>query len=134
MLVASSACSLPNKVDEAKKCLDFTAPNSKATISGLLTEQIFAGPPNYQSITGGDAEERTFILELPERQCASDGEFIENSTKFDRVQISSSDPGLITVLHAALGHQVTVHGEAFGAHTGHHHAALVMLADQVTAK
>lgn len=134
LLVVLSACSLLNRVDEEERCLDLTAPKAKATLSGLLTVQIFAGPPNYESVAGGDTEERTFILELPKRLCASDGEFIEDSTKFDRVQVSSSDPGLMGVLEAAQGHQVTVHGEAFGAQTGHHHAPLVILADQVTAK
>lgn len=134
LLASYSASSPPKEIDEAAICLDLTSPRATASVSGLLTMRIFAGPPNYESIAGGDAEERTYILELPARLCANDGEFIENSTKFDRVQIGTSDPALIRVLNASIGSQVTVHGEAFGAHTGHHHAPLVILADQVTVR
>ncbi|MBX3484208.1 MAG: DUF4431 domain-containing protein [Phenylobacterium sp.] len=31
-----------------------------------------------------------------------------------------------------MGRTVTVRGKAFGAHTGHHHAPLVPIADRVT--
>ncbi len=101
-------------------------------MSGVLTVQLFAGPPNYESIAKGDAEERAFILELPRRMCANDGEFIAPTVLFDRVHISAADDAILSVLKAAVGRTVTIRGEAFGAHTGHHHAPLVLLADQVT--
>lgn len=116
---------------EPKPCIDLTKADSKATLSGRLTIQLFAGPPNYESIARGDAEERAFILELPERLCATDGTFIGPSTPFDRVHVSASDDVMLGVLKAAVGNTVTVRGEAFGAHTGHHHAPLVLMADQV---
>lgn len=134
LLLALSACSPQGKADEPTRCLDLTAPGAETAISGLLTIQLFAGPPNYESIANGDAEERTFILELPKRICASDGEFIENSTLFDRVQVNASDPALARVLNAGVGQQVTIQGEAFGSHTGHHHAPLVILASKVTVR
>jgi hypothetical protein len=73
-------------------------------------------------------------LELPKRLCANDGEFIGPKTSFDRVHISSYKPALLDVLNAAVGRQVTVQGEAFGAHTGHHRAPLVLFADEVTVR
>ncbi|MBS0505006.1 MAG: hypothetical protein JSS55_14650 [Proteobacteria bacterium] len=67
-------------------------------------------------------EEKALILELPDRMCASDGDFIDDSTKFDRVHVSSNIPALLDALNAAVGRQVTVRGQAFGAHTTHHRA------------
>ncbi|MFP5295862.1 MAG: DUF4431 domain-containing protein [Alphaproteobacteria bacterium] len=118
---------------EPKTCLDLRKAGGQTTLSGVLTVQLFAGPPNYESIAGGDAEERAFILELPRRLCATDGEFISPATSFDRVQVSASDEAVLGVLRAAVGSTVTVRGEAFGAHTGHHHAPLVLMATQATA-
>jgi hypothetical protein len=117
----------------AATCFDLTT-NSKVTVSGLLTVQLFAGPPNYESIEKGDAEERALILELPTRQCAGDGEFIDVATSFDRVHVSSSDPAILNLLKAAIGRNVVLRGEAFGSHTGHHRAPLVLLAEEVSVR
>jgi hypothetical protein len=86
------------------------------------------------SIAKGDAEESAFILELPERLCANDDGFIEPSEPFDRVHLSSYVPELQKVLSAAVGRRVTVRGEAFGAQTGHHHAPLVLFAEEITVR
>jgi hypothetical protein len=115
-----------------KTCIDLTKAGGKAMLSGILTVQLFAGPPNYESIPRGDAEERAFILELPRRLCASHGEFISATTAFDRVHVSASDDAILGVLKAAVGRTVIVRGEAFGAHTERHHAPLVLMADQVS--
>lgn len=114
--------------------MDLRKTDAKATVSGELAVQIFAGPPNYESIAKGDAEEKALILELPRRLCANDGEFIDGTTKFDRVHVSSRIPALLDVLNAAVGRRVTIQGEAFGAHTGHHRAPLVPFAEEVTVR
>jgi hypothetical protein len=132
LLLSASAIARPPV--PASPCLNLVKAHSKATLSGALTIQIFAGPPNYESIAKGDTEERALILELPTRECANDGMFIEPSTKFDRVHLSSSVPAFLKVLNAAVGRKVTVRGEAFGSHTGHHHAPLVLFVEEVTVR
>ena len=134
-LAVLSACA-PSSAEapKADACLDLTKADTSVTISGKLTIQLFAGQPNYESIANGDAEERTFILELPKRMCANDEDFIDPTMPFDRVQVNAGDERLIGVLRAAVGQNVTVTGEAFGSHTGHHHAPLVMLANEVSVK
>lgn len=117
---------------QAPACIDLSLPDAKTTVTGKLSVQTFAGPPNYESIANGDAEERALILELPSRMCASDGEFIDGTTAFDRVHVSSDVPALLDVLNAAVGRRVTIRGEAVGAHTGHHRAPLVLFAEEVT--
>ena len=118
--------------DAQKTCINLTKAGAQATVSGVLTVQLFAGPPNYESIARGDAEERAFIIELPRRLCADDGEFIRPTILFDRVHVSASDEAILGVLKSAVGRTVTVRGQAFGAHTGHHHAPLVLMAEQAT--
>jgi Domain of unknown function (DUF4431) len=116
-------------------CIDVSGAKARIVVSGKLTLQLFAGPPNFESIAKGDAEERTFILELPRRVCAYDGdEFADPNERFDRVHVSSSNPAMMRVLKAAVGRQIVAVGEAFSAHTGHHHAPLVILADRVTVR
>ena len=115
------------------QCLDLKR-SAKISVAGRLVSQLFAGPPNFESIAQGDAEERTLILELPSRICATDGEFIQPNEYFDRIQLSSSDPAILGVLNSAVGHEINVTGEGFGAHTGHHHAPLVMLVEEVSVK
>lgn len=132
LLLVVASCAPEGEINPSSQCIDLKVQNAKAAVSGLLTQQVFAGPPNFQSIAKGDAEELALILEMPQRLCADDGEFIDGSKSFDRIQVSSDDPALINVLNAAVGRQIKVEGEAFGAHTGHHHAPLVLLAEKIT--
>ena len=119
---------------KADRCLDLKKPHATATVSGVLTARLFAGPPDFESVAGGDAMERALILELPRAICADDGEFIDGTTQIDRVQVSSTVPSLLDELNAAVGRQVTLSGEAFGAQSGHHHAPLVLFADKITGR
>ena len=115
-------------------CMNLKKAHATATVSGVLTVQSFPGPPNYESVAKGDANEEALILELPRRTCADDGDNLDSTTMFNRVHVSSLVPALLDVLNAAVGKRVTVHGEAFGAQTGHHHAPLVLFADQVIVR
>lgn len=123
----------PDRNEPGSTCLDIRA-DRQITISGHLSRQVFAGPPNYENIAKGDAKEVAFILELPKRLCVNDGgEFIGPGKTFDRVQIFANSNALGKVLGGAVGKRITVRGPAFGAHTGHHHAPLVLEAVSVTA-
>ena len=116
-------------------CIDVSATDAEVSVQGRLTRQIFPGPPNYESIAAGDAEERIFIVELPGEVCVDDGgDFADPSERFITVHVSSSDQVLMDVLGAAVGRRVTVVGNGFASHTGHHHAPLVVLASQVTVR
>ncbi|MEZ0242852.1 MAG: DUF4431 domain-containing protein [Sphingomonas sp.] len=75
-----------------------------------------------------------FILELPRPVCADDGgEFISPGDSIERVHVFGGTEPAGKALDAAVGQQVTVRGPAFGAHTGHHRAPLVLEAFSVTA-
>lgn len=116
-------------------CVRVSDPQSTVVVSGRLTLQLFPGVPNFESIAAGDAEERTFIVELPSAACIDDGgDFAEPTEKFVTVQVSGERDSLSNVLTAAVGRQVVIEGEGFASHTGHHHAPLVVMAEQVTVE
>jgi len=116
-------------------CVSVSGNSPRATAEGHLTLQLFPGPPNYDSIAAGDTEERTFILKLPRRDCIDDGsDFADPSERLVTVHVSAASDSLMAVLRDSIGRQVAVSGEAFAAHTGHHHAPLVVVADSVVAR
>jgi hypothetical protein len=112
-------------------CIDLKQANN-LSFEGILNYRIFAGPPNYEDVRKGDAPEPTYILTLPEPICASGDEFVDQSDKFNEVQIfpESSDKAaqaLSRDLRRLVGKRVVVEGTSpFGAHTGHHHAPLML--------
>jgi len=136
MVVALSAeCVVPGVAagadESAQRCVNATRPDALVTVAGRLTLQSFPGPPNYESVAQGDVEEQVFIMDLPRRICLEDGEFADGSERFDRVQIDAMEPALRRALEHAVGKNVTVAGRAVGAHTGHHHAPMVLFAGSV---
>jgi hypothetical protein len=116
----------------AAGCIGVAGAGAPVTATGRLRLRTFAGPPNYESVAGGDAAERTFILELPRPACIDGGEFADPSERVVTVHLSSNDAAIRARLRRAVGRRVTASGEGFAAHTGHHHAPLVLLADRLT--
>ena len=127
-LIGLTVCLAP---EANAACIDLKQAN-KLSFEGMLTYRIFAGPPNYEDVRKGDAPEPTYILTLTEPICASGDEFVDPNDKFDQVQIfpGSSDKAaqaLSRDLRRLVGKRVAVEGASpFGAHTGHHHAPLVL--------
>ena len=84
-------------------CLDLTRDNS-LRLEGSLYFQVFGGPPYNGGVSKGE--------------------------KVDRVQIFPGDDNateLFKSLRRLVGRRVRVEGKsAFGAHTGHHHAPLLL--------
>ena len=110
-------------------CVSVAASPTMLTATGTLSQVVFPGPPNYESVARGDRPEPTFVLRLPAPVCLDDGGFFADPTKrFDLVQISPKDPGVAKRLKAALGKSVTVAGEGIAAQTAHHHEPLVIFA------
>jgi hypothetical protein len=114
-------------------CIDLQQAGS-LTFEGRLTYRIFPGPPNYEDVRRGDTPEPTYILELADPVCAT-GEEADPSVRIDRVQVfadQSAPSTLWSELRGLVGQRVIVAGRAaFGAHTGHHHAPLLLPISQV---
>jgi len=131
----TSATASEARAPAPRQCIRLPGPVARATVTGTLTLGIFPGPPNYENVAAGDSKEEAFILSLRQPLCLDDGgEFADPRYLFSTVQVGANEDALLGVLRAALGRPVTVSGEAFPAHTGHHHAPLVVLADTVTVR
>jgi hypothetical protein len=119
-------------------CLDVGG-SKVVVLDGTLNFQIFGGPPYNGGVSKGDTPEPTYILKLDEPICVTGDEFLEANQQVDRVQIFPDDPsridaGLNGTLRASIGQRIRVEGKsAFGAHTGHHHAPLLLPITRVAA-
>jgi hypothetical protein len=117
-LVFTAALSLP----AAAACIDL-AQHPEISASGDLTRPMFAGPPNYEDVRKGDAPEPSYILTLDSPFCVTGDESLDDGETVDRIQLLD-DKG---ILRKMIGHSIEVKGaDPFGAHTGHHHAPLLM--------
>jgi hypothetical protein len=103
------------------------AGDTPVTLEGRLSVHLYPGPPNYESVRGGDRPERTYILTLPRPICLDDGgAFADADARFTRVHVYTADDALWPRLRAGIGRRVRIGGRGFAAHTGHHRAPLVV--------
>jgi hypothetical protein len=87
----------------------------------------FPGRPNYESIKRGDEAETGFYMALKIPICTSAGLSEDAPVTHDvrLVQLVLEAKGYER-LRPLLNKQVTVDGHLFAAHTGHHHAPLLL--------
>ena len=112
-------------------CIDVKQTKS-VSFEGTLSYNIFPGQPNYEDVRKGDAPEPTYLLKLDSSICATGDDFLNPDKRFDKIQVYPADSGvagrfLSIDLRRLAGKRVVVEGNsAFGAHTGHHHAPLLL--------
>lgn len=110
----------------AAACLD-VRDQAQLVFSGRLTQSVFPGPPNYESIDAGDKAETAFLLGLTQPICASGDEFLSPDERISTVHVYSEDAQTAAELKRLTDQEVRVTGvEAFGSNTGHHRARLVV--------
>ena len=109
-------------------CLDY---RDTVELRGTLQRETHPGPPNYESIAGGDAAETGFYLHLGRAICA-------RSSRPDPDDASETEQDGVLLVQLVLdsagyarlgpqvGRNVTLRGTIFSAHTGHHHAPLLL--------
>ncbi|MGO9983169.1 MAG: DUF4431 domain-containing protein [Rhodomicrobium sp.] len=102
------------------------------TFEGVLSYKIFPGSPNFEDVRRGDTPEPSYILKLDEPICVTGDDFVEPNSRIEQVQVypegeDRAAENLWNELRAMTGKRVSVSGSnAFGAHTGHHHAPLLL--------
>jgi hypothetical protein len=112
-------------------CLDVTKAGPVSFV-GTLTFRIFGGPPYNGGVTRGDTPEPTYILKLDRPICATGEDFVDPANSIDNVQVypewdQDKSGAIAERLRRLVGMHVRVEGKsAFGAHTGHHHAPLLL--------
>ena len=96
-------------------------------ITGILKRMTFPGRPNYESIKRGDEAETGFYMALKIPICTTVGQSEDQPATHDvrLVQLVLDAHGYAH-LRPMLNKQVTVDGHLFTAHTGHHHAPLLL--------
>jgi hypothetical protein len=95
------------------------------TLQGTLERRTFPGPPNYESIHGGDQPETGFYLELPRPICTLASGGSEARENVRTVQLVLDSAGYDR-LRPSIGRRTTVRGVLFSSLTGHHHAPLLL--------
>lgn len=111
----------------AAACLNLASGAAPVSLEGKLSLEVFPGPPNYESVAKGDAAEPAWLLLLDKPICVEDGgQFADPSHHFDNVHVYSADRRVQARFEALNGKRVTLKGSGFPAHTGHHHAPLVV--------
>ena len=102
-------------------------------LSLLLRYNLEAEGCDVEVAARGDEAELTYILVLPRNICINDRDlFADPNQLFRDVHVYANDAATRRQLRAAVGRNVRVRGQPFAAHTGHHHAPLVMMAIRVT--
>jgi hypothetical protein len=99
------------------------------SLAGTLRRKTFPGRPNYESVARGDEAETGFYLHLRHPVCtAGEGKDWPDRYPVEGVKIVQLvlDSAGYETLRPRLDHQVTLRGTLFAAHTGHHHAALLL--------
>jgi hypothetical protein len=125
-----------DSVAASAACLDVRKDDT-LTLGGRLTFQVFGGAPFNGGVAKGDTPEPSYILRLDDPVCVVGDDFLKSDQGVDRVQISSNaDHDKAALVFAQLRHLVGLHvtvtgRSAFGAHTGHHHAPLMLPASSV---
>ena len=113
---------------QARECISYS---EKTSLSGTLTEQTFAGPPNYQSIAGGDRKESYLFIALSQPICVAPGtdpkeqnERGASNVKIVQLLFPYTDRSAV-LLRRQLGKHVSCAGEIWPQQTGHHHSRIL---------
>jgi hypothetical protein len=102
-------------------------------IAGVLRRHTYPGRPGFETIPAGDGPETGFYLHLARPICVhprpgqdpGDDPTVEPRDSVWRVQLVLDSAGYER-LRPYLGRRVTLRGTLFSAHTGHHHAPVLL--------
>jgi len=117
--------------DARASCLEYFP--AVVTMSGKLERQTFPGRPNFEDIEKGDEPETGFYLLLPEPVCTIGDSKIDATksgvaypqTNVLTVQLLLDQSGY-EKFRPLLGKAIIITGTLMAAHTGHHHALLLL--------
>jgi hypothetical protein len=95
------------------------------SLTGKLERRTYPGRPNYETVKAGDEPETHFYLVLAKPVCSVASEESDAQKDVKLIQLVLDSVGYAS-LRPRLGENVTLRGTVFGAHTGHHHAPLLL--------
>ena len=96
-------------------------------VDGVLERRTYPGPPNYESVSRGDAREVGYYMRLTDGLCVTRNLDATNvpTAGVRRVQLIV-DAEQAKRLRRLVGRRVTMRGSLTHASTGHHHAELLL--------
>jgi len=113
-----------NQATAANDCLEYGP--ALVEVKGTIRQEVFPGRPNYESIAKGDEPEHCWILHLDKPICVK-------GRPNDDIDVSQAGvKKLQLVLQPGdfkgkfINKRVVIKGKLFGAHTGHHHTAVLI--------
>jgi hypothetical protein len=100
------------------------AGEKQVRLSGVLSQKVFPGPPNYESVGKGDAAEKAWILT------------VARDTKQEEFQlvVSDSSKAKVAALRRSIGKKITIVGSMWEAQTGHHHTPFLVTVSAIEKK
>jgi hypothetical protein len=106
-----------------------------ACLKASAPDQIAEGRLSSVRITieAYKLKEQAFILQLAADACLDGPDEFDKVEATRRIHLFSMDDALRRKLRASVGKTVRVSGDAFGEHTAHHHAPIVMRVSRVEA-
>jgi hypothetical protein len=106
-------------------CLSYASP---VYVTGRLLRIVFPGPPNYDSVAGGDKPEPYFVLHLDRPVCVAEDPTDSEKPAVARVTDMQLmlQPAQYKQLRSRLGRQIRLSGVLVAAHTGHHHTPVML--------
>lgn len=134
LLILIAASGLMGSPLSAAECTDISR-DGPITLSGSLAHREF--PSAEDELAGPrSTPESAYILQLAVPKCFFGDEYLGGEVNVAEVQLVVSPDNnaeLYGHLHERIGRSVSVRGhQAFGAHTSHHHAPLVLIAEEIS--
>jgi Domain of unknown function (DUF4431) len=125
-LLCSGSLSLGQN-SPATACLSYEPAMVKVT--GRIARKTFPGPPNYESVRKGDRAEMYLFVDSPSPVCVledkADPDLNPSQDHIREIQLVLK-PEMYKTYSGLIGNHVVVEGTLFGAHTGHHHAPVLL--------
>jgi hypothetical protein len=110
-------------------------------LTGIIEQQTFPGPPNYESIANGDEIEKGWYLQLSEpvevvktkNDDSSTNSETERNVKIMQLTWDDENPKLDKAIRNSTKkkNKVRLKGDLFHRLTGHHHSKVLMSVDQL---
>jgi len=111
-----------------RNCLSYEPAVVKVT--GTIISRTYPGPPNYESVRGGDEAETYWLLALPRPICVNQREpadlVDEAKTNIHRIQLVFISEEAYVTYRRLLGKRVVATGTLYGSFTGHHHTPVLL--------
>ena len=131
LLAGAAPPQKPVPKEEEPRCAVYD--EDTVRLSGVIELRTFAGIPGDGDNPSRDEREPAWILRLFEPICATGtGEIDKDETEVREIQVVV-EPPLFHAFASVVGRPVTITGNLFHAHSGHHHTPVLILPSDLSS-